>query len=164
MNEAIDPLILLYEAREEIANICDRLQCASCNHGPVKPDCNCRTYNMSIMIDRIDKALGIEDDEDIFQCCGGSDETPREHTQDCSKHPPLCFLCKERRAVCVAANGDAYEARCTDCLLHERDTARKYLAQSSMDGIVKCEFCKGSGSVPYKKPWSPRDVLGNENE
>lgn len=38
------------------------------------------------------------------------------------------------------------------------------LAVSNVDGIVKCEFCKGSGKAPYKKPWSPRDVLGNENE
>ena len=34
------------------------------------------------------------------------------------------------------------------------------LAAHNSDGIVKCEFCKGSGNVPYKKPWSPRDVLG----
>ena len=38
------------------------------------------------------------------------------------------------------------------------------LATYNSDGIVKCEFCKGSGNVPYKKPWSPRDVLGDENE
>lgn len=46
-------------------------------------------------------------------------------------------------------------------LMNSVDTA---LGEHETDHAVKCEFCKGSGKVPYKKPWSPRSVLGNENE
>lgn len=48
-----------------------------------------------------------------FDCCGGSDETPPQHTQDCSEHPPRCVMCKENPSVTVAGS----EARCMACLL-----------------------------------------------
>lgn len=45
--------------------------------------------------------------------------------------------------------------------LHGRITAT--LAVESLVGHQVCEFCKGTGTVPMKTPWSPQDVLGGND-
>lgn len=36
-------------------------------------------------------------------------------------------------------------------------------ATETPEGHAVCEFCKGRGTVPAKKPWSPSDVLGGDD-
>jgi hypothetical protein len=65
-------------------------------------------------------SIFLKEQEDEFWCCGGSDETPPEHTQDCSVNPPDCYLCKKVKATHQVVMDDAYASVCEDC-----DTKRK---------------------------------------
>ncbi len=35
-------------------------------------------------------------------------------------------------------------------------------AYEAAEGFQACEFCKGSGTAPVKKAWSPKSVLGED--
>lgn len=72
---------------------------------------------------------------DGFDCCGGSDETPPQHTQDCSAHPPRCVICGKCQSVAVVANTDVYEARCVACLLSLGAERQRKADERVMSGI-----------------------------
>jgi hypothetical protein len=84
--------------------------------------CHCETCEAQFSIDaalaeRQNSAKDVveSEEDDGFGCCGGSDETPPEHTQDCSVHPPNCYLCKRVKATQQIAMGDAYASVCAAC-------------------------------------------------
>ena len=50
-----------------------------------------------------------------FPCCGGSDEDPPQHTQDCSVHPTACLQCRVKAGTVTVARNGRYEQNCPEC-------------------------------------------------
>ena len=69
----------------------------------------------------------------------------------------LALLAEAASIVNLAASRDA---RFDNGLVARIDAA---LAEASQEGRTTCEFCKGRGSVPAKKAWSPKAVLGPDD-
>lgn len=72
----------------------------------------------------------------------------------------LLALLREAREALIDPEA-VITCNCTNCILGARIDAA--LAEASQEGRTTCEFCKGRGSVPAKKAWSPKAVLGPDD-
>ena len=72
----------------------------------------------------------------------------------------LVALLREVRSHSAAKESTWCICEFCDDLIVRIDAA---LAEASQEGRTTCEFCKGRGSVPAKKAWSPKAVLGPDD-